>query len=376
MFTRDRFQLLLQFFHVVDNSSIPPRDSPNYDPAAKFMPVFNHVNKVFKAHYLPGQFLSVDESLVGTRGRSKIIQFMPNKRHSRFGVKLWMLIESATKFCYQLFVYRGSKYDKVPEKGLGYDIVIRLLRVSNLLNRAYHVVVDNFFTGIQLARDLLSVGTFLTGTIRYNRLPRKIQKANVAVGQTKYWRDNELLLSSFHPQKTKRHPVAVMSTNGEAKNVVAKQKIKPSVITEIYNKYMGGVDCHDQMLYAYHDERKTVKVWKKVVFNLISQMLLNAYAIYIQNTSDTKKLIRKHFNLSVIQSLAQDHLRGVAVVKSKKTKIEAGVRKLPGSKEKDCCICSDRKNNIRRRSKTVCVVCHLGLHLSCQPQHKHCVADE
>ena len=99
---------------------------------------------------------------------------MPNKRHSRFGVKLWMLIESATKFCYQLFVHRVSKYDKVPEKGLNYGIVIRLLRISNFLNWAYHVVVDNVFTGIQLARDLFSVGTFLPETIK---LPHKIQKA-------------------------------------------------------------------------------------------------------------------------------------------------------------------------------------------------------
>ena len=199
---------------------------------------------------------------------------MPNKRHSRFGVKLWMLIESATKFCYQLFVHRVSKYDKVPEKGLNYGIVIRLLRISNFLNWAYHVVVDNVFTGIQLARDLFSVGTFLPETIK---LSHKIQKALMLLlarqnsgGTTNYF------FPPSPPQKTKRHPVAAMPTNGEAKNAVAKQKIKPSVFTKIYNKYMGGVDCHDQMLYAYHDESKTVKVCKKVVFKLISRMLLNA----------------------------------------------------------------------------------------------------
>lgn len=53
---------------------------------------------------------------------------------------------------------------------------------------------------------------------------------------------------------------------------------KPDVILE-YNKYMGGIDISDMMVYAYMDERRTVKVWKKVVFSLFSRMILNAYIL-------------------------------------------------------------------------------------------------
>ncbi|XP_043488987.1 piggyBac transposable element-derived protein 4-like [Polistes fuscatus] len=61
MFSRNRFQLLLKFFHTVDNSKLPARDYSEYDPTAKFEPVVAHANKIFKFHYSPHQHLSVDE---------------------------------------------------------------------------------------------------------------------------------------------------------------------------------------------------------------------------------------------------------------------------------------------------------------------------
>ena len=43
---------------------------------------------------------------------------------------------------------------------------------------------------------------------------------------------------------------------------------------------MGGVDLSDQLVSAYIDERKTMKVWKKVVFNLVQKMVINSYILY------------------------------------------------------------------------------------------------
>lgn len=34
MFSRNRFQLICRFFHVVDNENLAPRDSPGYEPTA------------------------------------------------------------------------------------------------------------------------------------------------------------------------------------------------------------------------------------------------------------------------------------------------------------------------------------------------------
>lgn len=57
-----------------------------------------------------------------------------------------------------------------------------------------------------------------------------------------------------------------------------------------YNQFMSGVEESDKMLYAYLDERRTLKFWKKVVFNVFSRMVLNSYIIYLENSD--KKLTR------------------------------------------------------------------------------------
>jgi hypothetical protein len=54
--------------------------------------------------------LSVDESLVGTKGKTSMLQYIPSKR-SGFGVKFWMLVESVTGYALQMSVYQGKRFD-------------------------------------------------------------------------------------------------------------------------------------------------------------------------------------------------------------------------------------------------------------------------
>jgi len=146
---------------------------------------------------------------------------------------------------------------------------------------------------------------------------------------------------------------------------------------------MCGVDVHDMQLYAYHDERRTVKVWKKVTFNIISRMLFNSYQLYVQNTNAPRPLSRRQFYSSVIESFSTDHLRALAIQPPPRgavvqprplqavENIQAGVRQLSDKREKDCVVCSRKNGNGRKRSRTECVVCKRGLHLICEKRHKH-----
>ncbi|XP_070546053.1 piggyBac transposable element-derived protein 4-like [Ptychodera flava] len=81
IFSRNRFQLLLKFFHIVDNRAIPDRGEVGHDPRNKFQNLIDHCNRKFKQHYKPREMLSIDESMVGSRNRCDLIQFMPNKHH-------------------------------------------------------------------------------------------------------------------------------------------------------------------------------------------------------------------------------------------------------------------------------------------------------
>ena len=132
MFSRNRFQCLLKFLHVVDCSKLPPRTSPVYNPAARFQPLIDFVNRMFIRYYRPRKEVSVDESLVKTKGKTSMLQYIPSKK-SKFGIKFWILAESVTGYILRIIVYRGKRFDPTPAGQLqGSNVVMSLLRETNL----------------------------------------------------------------------------------------------------------------------------------------------------------------------------------------------------------------------------------------------------
>jgi hypothetical protein len=120
MFSRNRFQLIYRFFHLVNHRVTPQRNSDFYDPAAWFKPIMQHANNVFKRYISPNREPSVDEALVG----------------HKFGIKLWVLIEAVSGYIIHFFPYRGRRYDPVPNGEIqGTHVVMKLLRESDLLGK-------------------------------------------------------------------------------------------------------------------------------------------------------------------------------------------------------------------------------------------------
>jgi hypothetical protein len=57
MISRNSFQLLLKFFHPIDNSKLLTPGNEKYDPCAKFQPINDHANRLFRHHYTPHEHL-------------------------------------------------------------------------------------------------------------------------------------------------------------------------------------------------------------------------------------------------------------------------------------------------------------------------------
>ena len=178
--------------------------------------------------------MAVDETLVATKGRTPMLQYIPSKA-AKFGVKFWVLAESLTGYIQHMNCYLGRVYQPTLMGTLqGTQVVMDILRDSNLLNKAYHVVCDSFFCSLDLARKLLEAGTFLTGTIRSNRImPNIIKTAPLLPGQTIYTRQREILMAA-HKSTQRRKPVRLLSTYVKA----GEENGKPKIIN-VYNKYMG-----------------------------------------------------------------------------------------------------------------------------------------
>lgn len=106
MFPQNQFQLILKFFHFTDNSKL----TLPYDPCAKFQPLCDNANRLFRHYYVTYKQLSIDESLVGTKSHMSLMQYLPKKQHShRWGIKLWVLCDSITNYCLGFYVYKGAK---------------------------------------------------------------------------------------------------------------------------------------------------------------------------------------------------------------------------------------------------------------------------
>ncbi|XP_069800973.1 piggyBac transposable element-derived protein 4-like [Dendropsophus ebraccatus] len=80
--TRHRFEAILKFLHYNDNARCPPRDDPSYDRLYKIRPVIDHLAAKFSEVYIPGKYISIDESLVSFKGRVQFRQYLPSKRAS------------------------------------------------------------------------------------------------------------------------------------------------------------------------------------------------------------------------------------------------------------------------------------------------------
>jgi hypothetical protein len=93
MFTKHRFSHLLRFFHLVNSEGLPGPGEPDYNPNARYQPLVDHANRVFSHHYTPHQEISDDESLVGTKNKTSLMQYLSNKHHHRSGIKFWMLCD-------------------------------------------------------------------------------------------------------------------------------------------------------------------------------------------------------------------------------------------------------------------------------------------
>ena len=104
---RDRFSLILRFLHLSDSSKYIPKGQPGYDPLYKIRPFVNPLLKNFQSAYNLGREVSIDESMIGFKGRLHFIQYMPDKPTKR-GMKAFVLADSKNGYSYNWRLYTGK----------------------------------------------------------------------------------------------------------------------------------------------------------------------------------------------------------------------------------------------------------------------------
>lgn len=159
--SRDRFSALMAMLHVLDSSA------EGAGKLRKVQPFIDYFKDKCTSLYQPSQHIAIDERMVKSRHRSGIRQYIKDKP-IKWGIKLWVLADSANGYTYNFDVYIGRDAARnVSQHGLGYDVVMKLMQP--LLHQGYHLFVDNFYTSMQLVKDLFQLGVAVTGTVSENR---------------------------------------------------------------------------------------------------------------------------------------------------------------------------------------------------------------
>ena len=261
------------------------------------------------------------------------------------------------------------------------------------------VVADNFFTSISLAKRLLAHDTYLIGTLKSNRdasgkeFLQKQLKGGEAYGlQNKegikliMWKDKkDVLMISARSS----HSAAVVDSGKT--NFQNESIMKPKVVVD-YNKGRQGTDLSDQLSAYYTCLRRSIKWYRKVVFELFfGAAIVNSFLVYKANYSTSNMTILK-FRESLVRSLllgtSFENLKpGARQQSTSQTKRKLADHKLEEDESdhdiRRCCVSCYEKirqhqsretsNATAKKVKTFCSDCDKFYCLDCFNEKHHSI---
>ena len=365
-----KFAMMQRCLHV-GAMDTPARGQPGFDPWSKVRPVLDAVNATFKKHYVVPRYLSIDESMVGMKNRVIFLQYMPNKRHSRVGIKKFELCDSMTGYVMHVELYAGKDFPIRSDMGQAHGVVMDLMRKANVLDKGYHLFTDNFYTKPALAETLLGARTLLTW---YSA--RKLERTASTTNQDEYWRDVELSSSRHSARRVSREKVAseacadaqYSSSRDGSSAYMRWHSQTQAKVYRVIQQVHGRCGYQRPQDISRFCRAPSKRYWKKLFFNLIDMELLNSYELYnyTTNTDGNQCKSRHDYMCSVVQSLCAAADPAMAVLPPAVPLVgRHELEHLPGKRERNCVVCSDRAMGVRKRSSFWCPGCDDGVHRQC-----------
>jgi hypothetical protein len=198
--SRNRFYLLMSFFHLADNSLAVARGQPGYSPLQKLGVPFQSVVDNFRLVYTPTKNIAIDEGMIPWRGNLHFRVYSPDKP-MKYGMRVYLLCDSSNAYCCKLEMYTGKSTTPPSAFGLTYDLVLRLMQ--GYLGKGYHLYVDNYYTSPQLFYELFLQSTRACGTMRVNRkgTPKALKNATIPLGTILTMNQGTMNAMKFHDRK-------------------------------------------------------------------------------------------------------------------------------------------------------------------------------
>lgn len=230
--------------------------------------------------YRPSEHLTVDEQLVGFRGRCPFKQYNQSKP-ARFGFLIYWLTDW-NGFPLRGIPYLGKDHSRPKGVSLGEHMVTSL--ASPYYGFARNITCDNFFTSLPLGDRLRTESLTIVGTVRKNKafIPKQFLTKR-QVGSSVYGYQQTATLLSFQCKPTKS---VIMYSTLHLGSQESEDNSLPEIVS-FYNKTKCGVDVMDQMVHSYTTKRQS-KRWPVAFFaNMIDVGLVAAFKLFTMNNEDT-----------------------------------------------------------------------------------------
>ncbi|KAJ8930975.1 hypothetical protein NQ314_016172 [Rhamnusium bicolor] len=295
-----------------------------------------------KSAYTPGEKICIDETMVPFRGR----EYIPTKGHG-YSIKRYKLC-TEKGHTWNASIYVGRDLTNDLTQTASHNVTLKL--IEDLLGEGRTLYMDNFYTSVPLAYDLIKQKTHLVGTLRFNRkyIPQEVKDAKLVKGAiiakespegvtVLKWRDKRdvQILSTCH----------LGTETVVTRNKQKTEKIKLKCIVD-YDSGKSPVDVSDQLASHSTALRRCNKWYRKLMIELIwSTTLVNAHFLYNLNSVNNAMNITS-FRQNVICSLLEDY-----VVKSSARRHSANAVHHMNRKKR--ARCASRYNLMAKKGKMV-----------------------
>ncbi|XP_064080670.1 piggyBac transposable element-derived protein 3-like [Macrobrachium nipponense] len=322
---RDRFFKLRSALKFVDDNKISAAQR-SLDRVWKVRPLLEEIRK--RCNELPREKkLSIDESIIPFRGRLNIKQHVPGKPNPD-GLKMFVLA-STKGLVYDFEIFQGkealiSLVDQLNAKPnrpvtLGEAVVFRFLPS---VEPGSSLFFDRYFTSPQLLGDLYDRCLRGTGTLKKNMLPKEANLKSEATlkregrgasdSQVRYdrkvaltaWYDKKVIYMASNEFGIKEEDVCLRWSKAKNEHI---QVQRPCVVRE-YNKAMGGVDLHDQVVSYYRSSSRTKKWTVRTGLHMMDVTTANSWLEYRADCGENKYMPYLDFKLQLANQLMRGEL--------------------------------------------------------------------
>jgi hypothetical protein len=315
VFPQTRFLWLNAKWSIIDPAIAAATTSTHW--LYKLQPLIDTVRAACHQYWHCGQYITVDEQRVAFKGRAAGITYNP-KKPTKWGFTVHMAACAASNWVHDFMVYGGKTTDSA-ETGLACNIVIKL--VWRLLQRGHVVVADNWFSSLQLVRELYAAGTGYVGTLKASmaagfpaafrpRKPGEPKPLKLMGGKHRSYQAEHITVTEWSDRSTVKLVSSVdnPTTAATVKRWSAEKRARvqqpaPSV-AHTYNRYAHGVDTANHYCEAYKTGSKSKRWWVVLAWAIINIAVHNAFLIH--RAAADKPLSNRQFRLQLAQELVGD----------------------------------------------------------------------